>query len=238
MTLFSCLRARAWTEPGRAPHRRVTALFGGITEVVRNNDHSITCKLDAGNAARILNDARHRDLSGAPGARVIFDRRTAAEIAAAITRCERHLRTHPDAVVSQPPGTGDRIRVLVPPSQWSSGTRGVRSAAIAARPSRPPPSMGLTPNLTRFDWPPHLDPRNLKRDAVEVRQLRTFHSGISPVYSHSLPPSIPPNMTAAIRSAWALFLGIALIMLGNGLQGSLLTLRAGLEGFTTPRWVS
>ena len=41
-------------------------------------------------------------------------------------------------------------------------------------------------------------------------------------------------MTAAIRSAWALFLGIALIMLGNGLQGSLLTLRAGLEGFTTP----
>ena len=40
-------------------------------------------------------------------------------------------------------------------------------------------------------------------------------------------------MNSAIRSAWALFLGIALIMLGNGLQGSLLTLRASLEGFST-----
>lgn len=40
-------------------------------------------------------------------------------------------------------------------------------------------------------------------------------------------------MPTAIRSAWALFLGIALIMLGNGLQGTLLTLRASLEGFTT-----
>ena len=41
-------------------------------------------------------------------------------------------------------------------------------------------------------------------------------------------------MNTAIRSAWALFLGIGLIMLGNGLQGSLLTLRASLEGFSTP----
>ena len=40
-------------------------------------------------------------------------------------------------------------------------------------------------------------------------------------------------MTTAIRPVWALFLGIALIMLGNGLQGTLLTLRASLEGFTT-----
>ena len=40
-------------------------------------------------------------------------------------------------------------------------------------------------------------------------------------------------MPSAIRSSWALFLGIAFIMLGNGLQGSLLTLRASLEGFTT-----
>ena len=40
-------------------------------------------------------------------------------------------------------------------------------------------------------------------------------------------------MLAAIRSAWALFLGMGLIMLGNGLQGTLLTLRASLEGFST-----
>ena len=40
-------------------------------------------------------------------------------------------------------------------------------------------------------------------------------------------------MTGAIRSAWVLFLGLGLIMLGNGLQGSLLSLRASLEGFTT-----
>jgi MFS family permease len=40
-------------------------------------------------------------------------------------------------------------------------------------------------------------------------------------------------MMAAVRSCWALFLGIALMMLGNGLQGSLLGLRASLEGFPT-----
>jgi MFS family permease len=40
-------------------------------------------------------------------------------------------------------------------------------------------------------------------------------------------------MLVAIRSCWALLLGIALIMLGNGLQGTLLGLRASLEGFTT-----
>ena len=40
-------------------------------------------------------------------------------------------------------------------------------------------------------------------------------------------------MLAAVRSCWALLLGIALIMLGNGLQGSLLGLRASLEGFST-----
>ena len=38
-------------------------------------------------------------------------------------------------------------------------------------------------------------------------------------------------MLPALRSTWALFLGIALIMLCNGLQGTLLGLRAGLEGF-------
>ncbi|MEM7652728.1 MAG: MFS transporter [Pseudomonadota bacterium] len=36
---------------------------------------------------------------------------------------------------------------------------------------------------------------------------------------------------AALVSAWALLVGMGLLMLGNGLQGSLLGLRAGLEGF-------
>jgi MFS family permease len=40
-------------------------------------------------------------------------------------------------------------------------------------------------------------------------------------------------MVAAILSCWALFLGLGLLMLGNGLQGSLLGLRASLEGFPT-----
>ena len=40
-------------------------------------------------------------------------------------------------------------------------------------------------------------------------------------------------MLAAIASAWALLLGIALIMLGNGLQSTLLGVRATLEGFGT-----
>ncbi len=40
-------------------------------------------------------------------------------------------------------------------------------------------------------------------------------------------------MFAAVKSCWALLLGIALIMLGNGLQGSLLGLRASIEGFST-----
>ena len=39
-------------------------------------------------------------------------------------------------------------------------------------------------------------------------------------------------MLAAVGSAWALFLGLALIMIGNGLQGSLLGVRAELEGFS------
>ncbi len=40
-------------------------------------------------------------------------------------------------------------------------------------------------------------------------------------------------MRSAIASAWALLLGMALIMLGNGLQGTLLGVRATLEGFAT-----
>jgi MFS family permease len=40
-------------------------------------------------------------------------------------------------------------------------------------------------------------------------------------------------MTAAIASSWALLLGVALLMIGNGLQGSLLGIRASLEHFPT-----
>jgi MFS family permease len=41
------------------------------------------------------------------------------------------------------------------------------------------------------------------------------------------------SMFTAIRSAWALLLGLAVLMLGNGLQGTLIGVRASLEGFTT-----
>ena len=40
-------------------------------------------------------------------------------------------------------------------------------------------------------------------------------------------------MLAVVAASWALFLGIGLIMLGNGLQASLLGVRAELEGFPT-----
>ncbi len=40
-------------------------------------------------------------------------------------------------------------------------------------------------------------------------------------------------MVAAVASVWALLLGMALLMVGNGLQGSLLGVRASLEGFPT-----
>ncbi len=40
-------------------------------------------------------------------------------------------------------------------------------------------------------------------------------------------------MFAAVRSAWPLFVGLGMIMLGNGLQGSLLGIRAAAEAFST-----
>lgn len=40
-------------------------------------------------------------------------------------------------------------------------------------------------------------------------------------------------MISAILSCWALLLGLGLLMLGNGLQGTLLSLRASLESFPT-----
>lgn len=40
-------------------------------------------------------------------------------------------------------------------------------------------------------------------------------------------------MLAAIKSAWALFVGLGMLMMGNGLQNSLLGIRAGQEAFAT-----
>ncbi|MEM6478250.1 MAG: MFS transporter [Pseudomonadota bacterium] len=40
-------------------------------------------------------------------------------------------------------------------------------------------------------------------------------------------------MRAVIASAWALFIGMGLLMVGNGLQGTLLGVRGNLEGFST-----
>lgn len=49
-------------------------------------------------------------------------------------------------------------------------------------------------------------------------------------------PSEPSRLRAlghAVGATWALLLGILLLMLGNGLQGSLLGVRASFEGFST-----
>lgn len=40
-------------------------------------------------------------------------------------------------------------------------------------------------------------------------------------------------MLSKILPNWALFIGIAMITLGNGLQGTLLGIRASMEGFPT-----
>ncbi|MDH5531819.1 MAG: MFS transporter, partial [Paracoccaceae bacterium] len=40
-------------------------------------------------------------------------------------------------------------------------------------------------------------------------------------------------MLTVLRSSWALLLGMLLLMLGNGMQGTLLGIRGGIEGFTT-----
>lgn len=41
------------------------------------------------------------------------------------------------------------------------------------------------------------------------------------------------HMLTVLRNSWALLLGIMLLMLGNGMQGTLLGIRGGIEGFTT-----
>ena len=40
-------------------------------------------------------------------------------------------------------------------------------------------------------------------------------------------------MFVAVKSAWALFVGLGMLMLGNGLQNSLIGIRAGVEAFST-----
>lgn len=40
-------------------------------------------------------------------------------------------------------------------------------------------------------------------------------------------------MIAVLQKSWALLLGIGLLMVGNGMQGTLLGLRGGIEGFST-----
>ncbi|MCH9670173.1 MAG: MFS transporter [Gammaproteobacteria bacterium] len=44
----------------------------------------------------------------------------------------------------------------------------------------------------------------------------------------------PPLPLNGVAGAWSLFLGIAFIMVANGLQGTLLAVRASIEGFSTP----
>ncbi|MCE8470708.1 MFS transporter, partial [Rhodovulum sulfidophilum] len=40
-------------------------------------------------------------------------------------------------------------------------------------------------------------------------------------------------MFKVLASSWALLLGILLLMVGNGIQGTLLGIRGGIEGFST-----
>lgn len=47
-------------------------------------------------------------------------------------------------------------------------------------------------------------------------------------------PAVPPALRSASSASRALLLGVAFVMLSNGLQGSLVSLRASIEGFSTP----
>ena len=46
-------------------------------------------------------------------------------------------------------------------------------------------------------------------------------------------------MGTVLKNSWPLFLGVMLLMLGNGLQGTLLGIRGAIEGFNpnTMAWV-
>ena len=45
-------------------------------------------------------------------------------------------------------------------------------------------------------------------------------------------PDNPASLVFALRSTWALLLGFGILMLGDGLQSTLLAVRADQEGFT------
>src|SRR3546814_20241982 len=78
-------------------------------------------------------------------------------------------------------------------------------------------------------------PRSTRTDTlVPTRRssdLRHCISGSAdftkPGHGHSF------DMLAALKSAWPLFVGIAMLMLGHGLQNSLLGIRPGQGAFTT-----
>ncbi len=77
--------------------------------------------------------------------------------------------------------------------------------------------------------------------------LAAAHEGASTNGSHSGSATAPDNTSPSAddhsfldrprantaAASWALFAGIALVMIGNGLQGSLLGVRSELEGFST-----
>lgn len=48
-------------------------------------------------------------------------------------------------------------------------------------------------------------------------------------------PRTTPTFGAALASSWAVLLGFGILMLGDGLQGTLLAVRADLEGFSATR---
>ena len=39
-------------------------------------------------------------------------------------------------------------------------------------------------------------------------------------------------MSVGLKNSWPLFLGMLMLMIGNGLQGTLLGVRGGIEGFS------
>ena len=46
-------------------------------------------------------------------------------------------------------------------------------------------------------------------------------------------------MSIGLKNSWPLFVGMLMLMMGNGLQGTLLGVRGGIEGFNpnTMSWV-
>ena len=60
----------------------------------------------------------------------------------------------------------------------------------------------------------------------------TLDKTAAPTAAPIATPTAQPQETSTAAASWALFAGIALLMLGNGLQGSLLGIRSELEGFS------